>query len=541
MGNRFITPSRSLAYSPFYLDFLADHKSARDFFVSPSIEDSARWVASSSYNRPALVEILNQQNMPYGSSTETLASIERLADASSVCLFTGQQAGLLGGPLLTLVKALGVIKRARTYQERLGRSVIPVFWIAGDDHDFLEANHTWLINRDSEPLRISYDAVQDRALPMGETPLNDADALTRMHASLHECLGDTDFTASMYALIDQCYRANETLVTAFGKLMSRLTAGTGLVLFSPYDAQVKQLAAPFFQRVLDRREAIHETLAEANKQLESRHYHLQVEKSEQSCFLFINDNGRKPILCDGSQFTAGERVYTKQELHSLIAEEPQRFSPDALTRPLLQSYLFPVVGQLGGPAEIAYLAQMNHFFEVLQIPAPHHSHRPSLTVVEKRHVKFMSEAGIEFEQLTGDVEQVVNRVLSATFPHDIEANVTSLRDDFKSRFESFTVTTLTFDPTLDEFARQSLGKIDFSLKALEAKLFSSHKKRSKETRERIYRLWHTLYPNHGLQERSLNVTYFLARYGTGFVSYLLDQIDAEQSAHQLISLSEYDQ
>jgi hypothetical protein len=141
--------------------------------------------------------------------------------------------------------------------------------------------------------------------------------------------------------------------------------------------------------------------------------------------------------------------------------------------------------------------------------------------------------------LTGDIEQTVNRVLAATFPQDIKQRFQQLRDDVAAQFESFSHESLKFDPSLQEFAKQTLGKVDFSMKAFEGKLFASHKKKSQETRDRIYRLWHTLYPNQGLQERSINAAYFIARYGPGIVSFIYDQMEAEQTAHQLLSLTEY--
>jgi uncharacterized protein YllA (UPF0747 family) len=205
----------------------------------------------------------------------------------------------------------------------------------------------------------------------------------------------------------------------------------------------------------------------------------------------------------------------------------------------MQSYLFPTLAQMGGPSEIAYFAQINPLFELFGLPVPVHTARPTATIVEKRHEKLMMEHAISFEDLTGDFEQVINRVMAKSFPQDIEREFQNLRADLFGRFDHFSDKSLHFDPTLREFAQQTAGKIDFLMKAYEAKVFSAHKKRSKETRDRLYRLWHALYPNRAMQDRSLNVSYFIAKHGFPVVSFLYERLDPDQSAHQLISISEY--
>ena len=105
-------------------------------------------------------------------------------------------------------------------------------------------------------------------------------------------------------------------------------------------------------------------------------------------------------------------------------------------------------------------------------------------------------------------------------------------------FEDISRGSLEFDPSLKKFAEQTSGKIDFMLKAFEGKVFSSHKKKQKETRDRIYRLWQAIYPNHGMQERTLNISYFISKYGFEVVSLIRDKMDSEENAHQVIFLSE---
>lgn len=537
--SRTVVEPASLGYSRLYLDFLADREPAASFFRARSLAEVADHLEQTNHDRNRIHDILRRQNSLYSASAATMANIDRLKEDRALCLFAGQQAGLFGGPLLTQVKALAVVKCAAMYSEQLSRPVIPIFWIAGDDHDFEEANHTFVLARNGEPCRIAYDSAPKHPLPIAEVTFEDHKELARAITQLKDCLGTTDFTEDLLALIERAYTGSDSMVTAFGKLMAGLTDGLGLVLFSPGDTEVKQLSLPFFRTVIEKQDEIHERLHAANSRLEKAGYHIQVEKRDDASHLFYNLRGRRPILRQGDGFIVDDKHYTTEGLLEELTAHPERFSPDVMLRPVFQSYLLPTVSQKGGPAEIAYLAQLNDLFDLFDLPAPLHRARATVTVVEKRMGKYLADYEFTFAELTGDVEQIINRVLAKTFPDDLERDFEKLRENIEGEFDNFRDEALQFDPGLKEFARQSFGKIDFTLKAFEAKVFSAHKKKSQQTRDRIYRVAHALYPRHGLQERTLNISYFLARYGFGFVKFLYEQMDSEETSHQLISMTEY--
>ena len=144
MAPKTVVPSRALGYSDLYLDFLAGKSPASDFYLAHDVAAVSRQIDQSTYRRSDLVRILTRQNTEFGVDHGALQSIQRLDQPNAVCVFAGQQAGLFTGPMLVLVKALAVVKLAAVYEAQLGRPVIPVFWIAGDDHDFDEIATTWI-------------------------------------------------------------------------------------------------------------------------------------------------------------------------------------------------------------------------------------------------------------------------------------------------------------------------------------------------------------------------------------------------------------
>ncbi len=524
----------SFGYTQLFRDFLAGSPKAKQFFASHDLPKVCKAIDQTEYQRERMTDILIRQNRAFGTSQKVLKNIERLRNPQAVTLFCGQQAGLMSGPLLTLIKAIGVVKAARLYEAQLGRPVIPIFWIAADDHDFAEINHIWLLNRQSEPVRVGYDAPPTIELPASEILLENAEELEKMKQAMRDVLGESDFTIDLYDLVNTAYAPSETLVTSFAKFMARLTQETELAYFSPGDDDVKDVAKPFFLSLIDKRDEVRNTIKGTNEKLVQSGYHRQVEKDEANCHLFYHEGGRKPIVRGGDDFIAGDQRFTLTELTDKINEHPALFSTDVMSRAILQSFLFPVVSQKGGPSEIAYLAQVNPLFALFDLPTPVYRHRPSATLVERRIASMMQEYDIKFADMSGDKEQIVNRVLHATFPDDIGRLFERFREDLKTRFEVFSQKSLAFDPSMEESAKQTQGKIDFALGAFESKLFAAHKKRSKETRERIYRIANSLYPNRNFQERSINISYFIAKYGLGVVSLIVDNLDSEEAKHQLI-------
>lgn len=535
-----IKPTKAMGYRELYLDFLTEKPSARKFYPTASIYDSAAQLRQQEFDRKAIAGILERQNEAFGATSATLDNISRLRrDDDTLCVFSGQQAILLGGPLLVVYKALGAIKAAKLYSRQLRRPVIPVFWIAGDDHDFEEANHSWLLDRQNEPVKVAYDSPPELEVPTGDITFADIERLKAVKNQVQETLGETDFTEGLYAMIDRAYSPDDNFVSAFGKLMTELLGEHGLVLFSPSDPAVKRLARPFYRQIVDLQEAIHRCLARTNNELEEAGYHLQVDKSDDAAHLFCNCDGRRPVKRLDGQFVVGDHTVGRKELLDRIESEPELFSTDVMTRPVLQSWLFPVVSQKCGPAEIAYLAQNHRLFELFERTPPFYMARPSATVMEARIAKLVHRYHIDYRELTGDIEQVVNRVLAATFPANLEKGFEQLREDIEYHLNKFSNEALQFDPSLKKYTKQTLGKIDYLVKGFEDKVFSSHKRKSNETRDRIYRVYNALYTCRGLQERTLSILPFLAKYGRGFLSWLNRELEGEDQNHQLLDMSDY--
>ncbi len=511
-----------------------------ELYPDSSPESVAQAIDNRQYDRQALAAILKKQNESFNAKPKALENIQRLSEPNSLVVFAGQQAGLFGGPLLGFYKAIWAVKRAGELSEKLNRPVIPIFWIAADDHDFAEINHTYTYDILGEPVQRSYYRVDNEGQPAYDLRFTDEELFAELKESLVDSLGQTDFTEGLLSRLFASYHLGADFVTAFGKFFTDTMPDTGLVLFSPGDEDFKRLATPFYRQTLDKHGPIKKSLSESNERILSAGYHLQVQKEESACHLFMLDPDRRAIHVAGDSYRIGEKQYTAHELQEVIQSEPNRFSPDVLTRPVLAAYVFPTIEQGGGPSEVAYFAQLWRLFDLYDVPAPLFSGRISATLIEKRFEKLMNKHGLSFPDFCGDIEQVINSALGKSFPHDLEDSFSKVKSSVSAEFSELAKQVIAFDKTLEANAGQVLGKIEHALAAFEKKTFASHKRKLADERAALYRAGNSLFPRHGLQERTLSVVYYLSRYGYPLMDFIFESLELDTANHQLLFLSEID-
>ncbi|MFQ5607422.1 MAG: bacillithiol biosynthesis cysteine-adding enzyme BshC [Candidatus Zixiibacteriota bacterium] len=512
-GTMKIPFSGALGLSRFHLDFSAGERSASELFPEQDMESLLERTDRISYPRSELAEILRRQNTRFGCKAGTFEMIDRLKDPRSVVVFAGQQAGLYGGPLLGFYKALWAVKTAASLSERLERPVIPVFWIAADDHDFEEINHTYVLDMIGEPLRLSYYRSEEEGLPAYQRLLSNPGLCAEVTQSLYDALGKTDFSEEVAERLCAAYQQGSDFVTAFGHFMADTLPDLGLILFSPGDSAFKKLSSGFYQTLLKNHSEVKSRMRAANERLLEAGYHLQVEKEDSACHMFMLNPQREPVHLDTGGYRASGARHTQAELQALIEAEPDRFSPDVITRPILAAFHFPTLAQSGGPSELAYFAQLSHIYEVFNRPAPVFSGRLSATLIEKRFEKLMKKHDLEFVDFTRDVEEVINQTLGKTFPDDLEQRFAKVRGEFREMFDPLASQVTAFDRSLEANAGQIWGKINNALENFEKKAFAAHKRKLADERAALYRAANSLFP--GARFRSVRSVLSITFRATG--------------------------
>lgn len=425
---------------------------------------------------------------------------DRLAAGEVLAVTTGQQPGLFTGPLYTVHKAISAIVVARRLEAERHVPVVPVFWVAGDDHDFAEGNHAWVLGRDGEPVRI---VLRDRPheapqLPLFREPCDAAAALEALSAALP----DTEFKSEVLTWLEQAYRPDTNLADAAAHALNALLASRGLAVFRAHDRAAKRAATSWLLRGVD------ETLDDGL-----------------SPVLVEGSLGRDRLKRDGAEYVtrrSGER-FTRAQLEQIARETPERLSANVLLRPVIEAALFPTVAYFGGPGEMEYLPESQPLFTKLGVTPQVPMRRWSGIIIESRVDKVLQKHGLTPEDFSEPAGALESRLARADLPEDLAAALEALRDDVAARFQRISGEVHMIDPTLERTVESARNAALAGTNEIEKKLVASLKRAQGTVAAQLARARAALAPNNKPQERVLTAASFMARYGTS----LLADVEAE--------------
>lgn len=528
--------------SKLYQDFLYDFNHVSQFYQPEGLDidllvPRAAKVTAQTFSRDAVADVLAEQNQRAGAGEATLANIQRLRQSDSVVVITGQQAGLFTGPLYTIFKALTAIKLAEHLRAQ-GVNAVPMFWIAAEDHDFQEVNHTRLVNREGQLVTVTYTACSPKeGKPVGQVKL--AEGINENIDQLIAALPESEFVPRLAAELRDSYAPGTGFADAFGKMMMKLLSQYGVVLINPLDDRLKHISGEIYSRAMSKLPEFADRLVTASAQLEAAGYHSQVYTSQEAVPLFMLDEGRRTAMVrrDGRFYLKGiEKSFPADELLSTVLRCPNCFSPNVTLRPIVQDFLLPTVAYIGGPAEIAYFAQLRPNYSLLNRVEPVVLPRATFTLIEKRHAKTMSKYGIEFKDLFDGPESVLKKVVEQSLDNDTTRVFDETEKLFDEQLEKLRASLVAVDPTLGEAVKGGREKVFYQLSNLRTRFINTRGKRDETAKQQIERLFAVLYPNKGLQEREINFSYFLARYGYDLVDRLYQDVELGNNDHKLIYL-----
>ncbi|MBI2264739.1 MAG: bacillithiol biosynthesis cysteine-adding enzyme BshC [Armatimonadetes bacterium] len=531
-------------HRPLFCDFLDSFSRVSQFYSADPRNESffpqiAQTISRQTYPREALMRILDAQNREWGAGARVMENIEKLGEPTSLAVLTGQQAGLFGGPLYTVYKAMGTVHLAHRLEKTLGRPVIPLFWVEGDDHDFAEVSSCRIIGKNNEVRTLTY--VPSSSMP--QVPIHRisfessiSDLFLEMEAQLME----TEFKGPVLAELRSCYKEGATFVQAFARWMAKLFEPFGLVLIDPTQAPMKELAAPVYVRLLEESAGISQDLRETSSRLETLGYTPQIGKGLEATHLFKTNGQRAPIVREHDGFgTRGDlRIFSPSELAESIREGPSNFSPSVVTRPIVQDSLFPTIAYVGGPGEISYFGQLRPLYERFRLPMPVVVPRPSLTLVEDRIGKILSHYELSLSDLFCGPEPLGTRIIKAQFPEEMECQFQVLEQGLQEALTSLEESVKTLDPVLVQSLGSLRGRLLHQCGQFKEQVTRALKKKNEIQRQHVAKLCNHLAPLGQFQERTLSAVHFLAKYGRWIGSFLFEKTDREPWKHHLLLLGE---
>ena len=539
--NRFLPFPELPGIPAFFLDYLSYTERVAPFFSSPwKIEE---WMKSSwsppfgTPHRAEVCRVLEEQNSQFGSGLRCFANLELLRDITCRAVVTGQQAGLFGGPSLTIYKAMTAIQLAATLKEN-GIPAVPVFWIASEDHDLAEADHCIQPDSESNPIVYRYPAGPDAAgRPVGKVVFSER--VQEVLANFISVWPDSEFKPDLLSLLTLSYSPGSSFALAFGKLMAGLFEEFGLILLDPGEKALKELAKPLFQEILIRGGDVQQALIRRNQELESSGFTPQVLFGENSFPLFLEEDGkRKALIREKGTFgiKGAEGFYTLEQLLQSLRESPARFSTSALSRSLYQDFLLPTVAYVGGPAEIAYFAQTSSLYPLFGETMPVLFPRSSFTLIEKKTQKVLDKAGLEFEDLFGGNEQLFKRVVEEKIDGHSAGALDAAENQIAVILDTLEPVLRKVDPTLVEALENSRTKILHQVNSLRGRFIAAAARQDEILSRQMGKVLNLLYPDGKLQERQLNFCYFLSRYGPQILRMIGEETKHHSADHRVICL-----
>jgi bacillithiol synthase len=524
---------RQLPHQPkLFLEYLDQFEKVKSFYAHPptmgAVTRTARKLDYSDERRAEVSSILRGQNIALGAGEETLSNLERL-EKSAVAVVSGQQVGLFSGPAYSIYKALTAIQIAEELTSS-GIPAVPIFWMATEDHDLDEVRHSTWFDK-GKLVRFELPAAAE-GLPVGRIPLGaQIEPLVQEAAELLANQG-SDLLAQYLA---ESYRQEETYGSAFGKLFARLFAQQGLILMDPLDPGLHKIAAPLYQHALADRDALNEKLLQRGKDLDRAGFEVQVKVTARSTLLFhLADGVRQVVTANGGKFLAGEKTWPREELVHMTHMEPEKFSPNAIFRPVVQDYLLPSAAYIAGPAEIAYFAQSEVVYTHLLGRMPVMLPRAGFTLVDAKANKLLRKYGLTVEDAWSGAQDLrhkmerrsVSNALAKNFERD-QKQIAKMLAQLGKRIEKL-------DPTLKGTVERARKRIEFQIDKLRRKAGRAQDQKTGLISAHEQYLESLLYPHKGPQERELCLLPFLARWGAGGLSELQKHSTGKKIGHHFI-------
>jgi len=504
--------------------------------------DEAAWretiarVQKSPRDRSTIARVLGQQLTRRGAPPAAQEAASLLARPDTVAIVTGQQAGVFGGPLYTMLKAVTAIQLARRVRDDHGVPAVALFWVDAEDHDWDEISSASLLDRDFALREVTLDELPGAGdHPVARLRLDERVETTL--SALETLLPPSEFTTEVMAALRRRYRPGEGVASVFAGWIEDLLGAQGLVVFEADDRDAKPLVAELFERELTNPCRTGRLAREAGALMKQLGHAPQVEPAEDAVALFyLDESGRRPIKKRGHDFAIGDETRTAAEIRGEARSHPERFSPNVLLRPLVQDRLFPTVCYIAGPSELAYQAQLGGVYREFGVEAPLLYPRASVTLLDSAAARFFEKHDLPLEGLHAQDESALNRLLESQLPPIVDEAL-----DATERFIADQMTRLksalpAVDPTLAGVVDTTQDRLHDTLKSLQSKIIQASKRKDETLRRQFMRTRALTFPGGHPQERVLCLAFVINRYRPLLGERLIDVLPVETDRHYVLAL-----
>jgi bacillithiol synthase len=510
-------------------DYLNNKEQALHYFNynfqhQHSYEARKEELAHRNFPREQLVEVLTNYNHKFSFGTKTFENINRLKQDNATVVIGGQQAGLLTGPLYSIHKIISIIQLAEQQERELQIPVIPVFWIAGEDHDFQEINHVFTSSHGSLKKQIVPQRTSEKE-PVSSVII-DKEKVWKWVKEVVASYGDREHTKSLLQILEAQLEKSLTYTDFFSHLIATLFPNSGIVLIDAADHQLRQLEAPFFQQIIANNKQLQQAVKKKEEALKRQKYAVPIKVGTQDTHLFYL-HGNERILLERTEqgYFWGKRnevMFTEEELAAIAAKNPEKLSNNVVTRPLMQEYLFPCLAFIAGPGEIAYWAMLKEAFSLFSFQVPPVVPRHMLTIVERHIEKTMTEEKIDYKlAIEKGTQSTIDEWLAKESHIDINQLFSEATEEINDVHEKLKNQVASISSSLAQYGDENLKQIKYQLALFEKEIKQTIKRQHEAKIKRFTDVELSFCPHQMPQERVWNIAYYLNRYGFDFCERLL--------------------
>jgi bacillithiol biosynthesis cysteine-adding enzyme BshC len=504
--------------SRLYLDYISGEASAARFYTYAPLdfEGALAGRQKHAYPRRAVARLLAEYNVGLGADACAMGYIEALADPDTYCVITGQQAGLMGGPAYTAYKIITTIRLANHLSALWGCRVLPVFWLASEDHDLGEINHAYAIRADGEMGRARF-AWDQEGRPISDLPITDA--VQRAYDDYWRLAAPGPHSQEVRELFS--FEPDETFCGWQARIWSRLFSAWGLVVVEPHT--VRAAVPDFLVSALKSSSQIRRRLSDVAAELTATGYAPALTSEDAGLLYTFDGTGERTRVRD-----PGAHVQR-------AAFRPELYSTDAALRPLLADAALPVVASVLGPGETAYQGMLKSLYELFGVPQPLLYPRHSYTVVAEHEAERLASYQTSAEALlSGALEP--SAMLQQLLPAEERGLFRAARGGIEEALVPLRHYLADVDPSLTRTWMQTLNRFHFSLDKLEKRALKARLGQLGYSRLELRRLQNALLPRGRLQERVLPLPHFLSRHGMGFLDRIYAAGELGDWRHHVLRL-----
>lgn len=496
----------------------------------------AAYLQQRKYRTAELAQIIREYMTPFGISQQTKSHIQQLEQGALVVV-GGQQAGLLTGPLYSVYKAISVVLLAKEKRVQLNTNVVPMFWIAGEDHDIEEINHTYTI-LDAQTKKRGYSE-HSKFKTMASTTVLNQEALIQFIKTIFKDFGETEYTESLLANVLAHAQNSVTYTDFFSRLMNDLFKNHGLLMLDATYAPFRDYEKAYFAALIENNEDIAYGVVAQEQKLAEAGYDRPIEATKNNANLFYVKEGERFLLerkDDRFRNVLAHVNFTKEEVLQLATETPQALSNNVVTRPLMQEMTIPVLAFVGGPGELAYWATLKPAFHTLDLQMPIFAPRINITLVTRQVQMLLKQKNTTVaEALDGKIDTKLADFIETIRDDESRQFIESMQQQLQAQYEQFQQ-QLQQRYQLNDLLEKNMNYHLRQFQYLQAKIEQQNIEQHDVAIRQFNTLQSQLYPNKGYQERVYSPYVYLNDYGETLIDELLSLQMSISDHHKIVYL-----